>query len=85
MPLGKIQAPKKVGKIENHNPSFVQDEVKVSCSGQVFQRLLEKAKALPDVREDKVKMYQEQILRGEFDLDSESIAASLLPKKTEDK
>jgi anti-sigma28 factor (negative regulator of flagellin synthesis) len=30
-------------------------------------------------------MFQEQISRGEFNLDSESIAESLLSKNTEDK
>ncbi|HHT62977.1 MAG: flagellar biosynthesis anti-sigma factor FlgM [Bacillota bacterium] len=86
LPLGKIQPSQKVGKIEkNKNIPSNQDEVKVSTDGQVFQRLLEKAQALPDIREDKVKMFQEQISRGEFNLDSESIAESLLSKNTEDK
>lgn len=86
LPVGGIQPPNKVGKVEkNHNPSSGQDEVKVSSSGQVFQKLLEKAQKLPAVREDKVKIYQEQISRGEFDINSKSIAASLLSQKTEGK
>lgn len=85
-PVGSIQPSNKLSKIEKKHNSFAdQDELKVSKSGQLFQKLLEKAQKLPDVREEKVKMYQEQISRGEFNLDSESIASSLFPKNSEDK
>lgn len=84
--VGGIQPTNKVRRVEkHHDPSTGQDEVKVSSSGQAFQRLLNKALELPGVREDKVKMYQEQISQGKFNLDGKSIAASLLLGNTEDK
>ncbi|MGI6684024.1 MAG: flagellar biosynthesis anti-sigma factor FlgM [Bacillota bacterium] len=84
--IGGIQPSHKAGKIEkSHNSNAGQDRLEVSNSGQVFQKLLEKVLKLPDVREERVEKYREQILRGEFNLDSESIAASLFPKNTEEK
>ena len=81
----RFNLPKRWGKIEkNKNIPSNQDEVKVSTDGQVFQRLLESTGPSRH-QEDKVKMFQEQISRGEFNLDSESIAESLLSKNTEDK
>jgi negative regulator of flagellin synthesis FlgM len=60
----------------NKNPE--KDNLAVSDNAQVFQKLVQKVKELPDIREDKVKAITDQIARGEFSLDAESIAAGML-------
>jgi len=81
-PIGGVQAAAKAARINKSAEGSKQDNLAVSEQAKVFQRLLDKVKALPDVREDKVKEFSEKIARGEFNLEAESIAASILAKKT---
>ncbi|KLU65887.1 anti-sigma28 factor FlgM [Desulfosporosinus acididurans] len=55
------------------------DNVAVSDKVQTFQTLLQKAKEVSDVREDRVQTLSKQIERGEFKVDAQKIAAKLLP------
>ncbi len=85
-PVGGVQPISKTSPVSRDNKSSEQDKVAVSDNAQVFQKLIQKAKELPDVREDRVKAITEQIARGDFSLDGDSIAASMLSsEKTEGK
>ena len=78
-PIGSIQAASRVAKIKDkNNRGLGQDQIAVSNGAQVFQNLLQKAKELPDIREDKVKAVTDKIEQGKFNLDAASLAASLL-------
>lgn len=85
-PVGSIQPINKPSQVSRDDNKAEQDKVSVSGNAQVFQNLVQKIKELPDVREDRVKAITEQIARGEFSLDSDSIARSMLsPEWTEGK
>lgn len=77
-PVGGVQPISKTSPVSRDNKSSEQDKVAVSDNAQVFQKLIQKAKELSDIREDKVKAIIEQIARGDFSLDSDSIAESML-------
>jgi len=77
-PVGSVQAANRVSQIYRNNQNNSKDKLAVSENAQIFQKLIQKAKALPDIREDKVKAVSEQIAHGEFKLDAASIAASML-------
>ncbi len=77
-PIGSVQASTRVAPVNKNQKDSEYDKLAVSENGQVYQKLVQKVKELPDVREDKVKAFAEQIARGEFNLDAESIAASML-------
>lgn len=77
-PVSSVQAASKIAPIHKNPKSAQEDKVAVSENAQVFQKLVQKVKELPDVREDKVKMISEQIKQGNFSLDAASIVASIL-------
>ncbi len=74
-PVGSVQGATRVAAVNKNSKNSEYDKLAVSENAQVFQKLVQKVKELPDIREDKVKEYAEQIARGEFSLDAESIAA----------
>ncbi|UWG98301.1 flagellar biosynthesis anti-sigma factor FlgM [Dehalobacter sp. DCM] len=76
-----IQAVSRAAKIERSNPITEQDNINVSQDAQVYQKLVQKTKELPDIREDKVKAISEQIAKGEFSFDAASIAEGILSSK----
>ncbi|NLI94154.1 MAG: flagellar biosynthesis anti-sigma factor FlgM [Peptococcaceae bacterium] len=80
-PIGSVQAATKVSQINKNNNISDQDKLAVSENAQVFQKLVQKVKDLPEVREDKVKEISDLISRGEFSLDADSIAASMLSQE----
>jgi len=77
-PIGSVQAATRVSQVNKNNLGSERDKVAVSENAQIFQKLVQQVKELPDVREDRVKAIAEQIARGEFSLDADSIAASML-------
>lgn len=85
-PIGSVQAATRVSQVSKHHTNSEQDKVAVSGNAQVFQNLVQKVKELPEIREDKVKAIREQIASGEFSLDADSIALSILsPQELEGK
>lgn len=85
-PLGKVQAATRLSQVNKSNQGSEQDKIAVSENAQVFQKLVQKLKELPDIREDKVKAITEQIACGEFSIDADSIALSMLsPERMEEK
>ncbi|HBW36488.1 flagellar biosynthesis anti-sigma factor FlgM [Desulfosporosinus sp. BICA1-9] len=75
-PIGSVQAVNRVSQVQKKTLGS-EDKVAVSDKAQVFQALLQKAKELPSVREDRVKALTEQIERGEFQIDGQKIAEKL--------
>jgi len=76
-PVGSVQAANRVNQIQKKPLGAEADKVAVSDKAQVFQALLQKAKELPSVREERVKMLTEQIERGEFQVYGQKIAEKL--------
>ena len=77
-PVGGVHPVSKTSPVSRNNKNSEQDKVAVSDNAQVYQKLIQKVKELPDVRQDKVQAITEQIARGDFSLDSDSIAESML-------
>lgn len=75
-PIGSVLAANRVSQVQKKTLGS-EDKVAVSDKAQVFQALLQKAKELPSVREDRVKALTEQIERGEFQIDGQKIAEKL--------
>lgn len=77
-PVGSIQATNRVSSIDNKAAEKATDGVKVSDKAQFYQILLQKVKEVPDVREDRVREVTEKINNGQFKVDANTIARSLL-------
>jgi negative regulator of flagellin synthesis FlgM len=77
-PVGSIQAATRAAQVNKNIQSSERDKVAVSENAQVFRKLVQKAKELPEIREAKVNELRGQIARGEFSLDAQSIAESML-------
>ncbi|AFM01835.1 MULTISPECIES: flagellar biosynthesis anti-sigma factor FlgM [Desulfitobacterium] len=78
--IGSIQATNRVASIAKKAaiPGQEQDGIKVSDKGQLYQNLLQKVKEIPEVREERIREITEQINKGEFKIDAQSIAGKLL-------
>lgn len=79
-PVGSIQATNRVVSIDKkvaEQGKVGRDGVKVSDKAQIFKTLLQKAQAIPEVREDRVREITEQINKGEFKVDARLIADKL--------
>lgn len=50
----------------------------MSDKGQLFQSLLQKAKEIPEIREERVQEVKNQIQNGQFNIDAQLIALKLL-------
>ncbi|SDG17349.1 flagellar biosynthesis anti-sigma factor FlgM [Desulfosporosinus hippei] len=77
-PVSGIQAANRLKQVQNKTTASEADKIAVSDKAQVFQSLLQKAKEIPSVREEKVSALSEQIDRGEFQADGQRIAEILL-------
>ncbi|SHH67699.1 flagellar biosynthesis anti-sigma factor FlgM [Desulfosporosinus lacus] len=77
-PVGSIQGVSRLKHAENKTAVSVGDKIAVSDKAQVYQALLQKAKEIPSVREERVRALTEQIERGEFKIDGQRIADKLL-------
>ncbi|WP_407307270.1 flagellar biosynthesis anti-sigma factor FlgM [Desulfosporosinus sp. SB140] len=76
-----IQATNRINQVGKKKTSSEGDKLAVSDKGQTFQTLLQKAKDAPSVREDKVRTLSEQIERGEFQVNGQTIAENILSPK----
>ena len=80
-PVEKIQATNKVASVDKkfeESKGSNKDEVKVSDKAQIYNALVQKAKDIPEIREERVRELSEQIRKGEFKVDSQAIAEKLL-------
>lgn len=76
-PVGSIQAVNRLKQVEKKAVIPEADKIAVSDKAQVYQTLLQKAKEIPSVREERVQALAEQIERGEFKIDGQKIANKL--------
>ncbi|WP_425806921.1 flagellar biosynthesis anti-sigma factor FlgM [Desulfitobacterium sp. Sab5] len=77
-PVGSIQATNRVSSVDKKVAEKATDGVNVSDKAQFYQILLKKVKEVPDVREDRVREVAEKINNGQFKVDANAIARSLL-------
>ena len=80
-PVGSVQTTNRLNQTQKKPSVSEADKVAVSDKAQVFQALLQKAKELPSVREERVRTLSEQIERGEFKVDGQKIAEKLFSPK----
>ena len=76
-PVGSVQATNRLNQTQKKTPVSEADKVAVSDKAQVYQALLQKAKDIPSIREERVRTITEQIERGEFKVDAQKIAEKL--------
>ncbi|AHF07813.1 flagellar biosynthesis anti-sigma factor FlgM [Desulfitobacterium metallireducens] len=77
-PVGSIQTTNRVASLDKKTTEQGTDGVKVSDKAQFYQLLLQKVKDVPEIREDRVQEVSQQIKNGEFTVDANAIARSLL-------
>lgn len=77
-PIVSIQATHRVSQSQKKAPLSDIDKVAVSDKAQAYQALLQKAKELPSIREERVRALSEKIERGEFKVDAQKIAEKLV-------
>ena len=83
-PVGNVQATNRLKQVEKKAAVPEADKIAVSDKAQVYQALLQKAKEIPSVREERVQALTEQIERGEFKVDVQRIAEKLFVLCQED-
>lgn len=76
-PVGSVQATNRLNQVQKKMLVSEADKVAVSDKAQVYQALIQKAKEIPSVREERVKALTEQIDRGEFQINGQKIAERL--------
>lgn len=76
--IGSIQGTNRLKATEKKTVGLETDKIAVSDKAQLFQSLLQKAKEIPAVREEKVRALTEQIERGEYQVNGQKIAEKLV-------
>lgn len=61
------------------------DEVILSADAQEFSQVLQAAKKIPDVRQDKVDVVMKQLEAGSYNVDAKDIAARMIERMIADK
>ncbi|TGE32587.1 flagellar biosynthesis anti-sigma factor FlgM [Desulfosporosinus sp. Sb-LF] len=77
-PVGGVKATSRINQISKKTMPSEGDNVAVSDKAQVYQALIQKAKELPSIREDRVRALSEQIERGEFKVNGQKIAETIV-------
>jgi len=76
--VGSIQATNRLVSIDKKVAEQGTDGVQVSDKAQFYQILMQKIKQVPEIREDRVREVTQQIDKGEFKVNANAIARSLL-------
>ncbi|MDR3271127.1 MAG: flagellar biosynthesis anti-sigma factor FlgM [Peptococcaceae bacterium] len=76
--INQINAIRPVERTEKKTAASNTDHVSVSDKAQVFNELLQKAKALPSVREERVQELRDQIGSGKYEIQAARIAAKMI-------
>ena len=77
-PINSIQEINRIKPVDKNRAQAGEDAVVVSEKGFFFQTLLNKAKGLPNIRNERVNALTEQIEDGSFKIDAAKIARSIL-------
>jgi len=84
MNIGKIagtnfpQGYKKISGAQETKGVSKKDGVILSDSGRIFSDALQKAKSLPEIRENRVSQVSNSIKSGNYSVDSQDIAKKLI-------
>lgn len=82
--VGSVQAANRLKQVEQKTSVSEADKIAVSNKAQVYQALIQKAKEIPSIREERVRDLTEQIERGEFKVDGQRIADKLFEARQKD-
>jgi negative regulator of flagellin synthesis FlgM len=69
----KIQPTAKTGGVESK-----RDEMQVSSEAQLMNKILQKAKSAPEIREEKVKELKNALKQGNYNVSAEDVAQKML-------
>ncbi len=72
-------------KAADVSPASKKDEVILSTQAQEFGQIYQAIKALPDVREDKVRELSEKIAQGNYSVDAKEVAEKMLGRLMADR
>lgn len=75
----------KTAKSQSANSLQGKDEVILSSRAQEFSNLLQQAKNMPEVREDRVQELAEKIKSGNYKVSSEEVAEKMLGRLQADR
>ncbi len=76
---------KPVAKQEKTGTAMKNDEVILSANAQEFSQVLQAAKKIPDLRQDKVDAVMKQLETGTYHVDAKDIAARMIERMIADK
>lgn len=65
-------------KAQGTSPVSQKDEVILSSQAQEVGQLYQAIRALPEVREDKVREISEKIAQGTYDVDAQAVAEKMM-------
>jgi negative regulator of flagellin synthesis FlgM len=66
-------------------PASKKDEVILSTQAQEFGQIYQAIKAMPEVREDKVRELSERIAQGNYSVDAKEVAEKMLGRLLADR
>ncbi|MCX7856559.1 MAG: flagellar biosynthesis anti-sigma factor FlgM [Deltaproteobacteria bacterium] len=72
-----VHAPKVDAQTKNGQEA-IRDKVEISTKNELVSNLVDKVKKVPDVRQEKVQMIKEAVLKGEYKTDAQNVARNLL-------
>jgi negative regulator of flagellin synthesis FlgM len=75
----------KSAKATDVSPASKKDEVILSTQAQEFGQIYQAIKALPDVREDKVRELSDKIAQGNYSVDAKEVAEKMLGRLMADR
>lgn len=67
------------------SPASKKDEVILSTQAQEFGQIYQAIRAMPEVREDKVKELAERIAQGDYSVDAREVAEKMLGRLMADR
>lgn len=68
------------GRLDSAKPVSAEqrDQVDVSSTGKEISKLVERAKQLPDIRQERVEALRQQVQSGKYEVSSKQIAEAIL-------
>jgi negative regulator of flagellin synthesis FlgM len=69
------------GRVSSTKPFSAEqrvDQVEVSSTGKEISKLVERAKQLPEIRQERVEQLRELVQSGKYDVSSKQIADAIL-------
>lgn len=75
----------KTAKTTEVAPAAKKDEVILSTQAQEFGQIYQAIKAMPEVREDKVKELSDKIAQGNYSVDAKEVAEKMLGRLMADR